>query len=707
MAFQFAFAGDGVQDAGAFLAAFEHHAVSIGKMTDLEKLPLLVATFYGRARDWYESLTTNQQVNYQLLVQQFKAKYIRRRDATEVREALFRLRMSSTMEYNDYEREFIDLWATWIRLRGGTEDEWFKMDRFKAGLSPHFALETNLRDPTTFQALVQTCQAYNRKIQVLQATVDSTVATFKSPILQQSPIVYGDQVFPNVFSTYQPNIPVMQEVTQPKVEGGFLEQANQRLDEIARQIQNMQAHFNVSQTRNAPRQRKVIVCYTCGVEGHISTQCPSRQQGDWGKGTYQFQGIQNNTSNKFHQLNNHVGGESTLAQIPTSPHKVNLLDCVYDIVEDCDKTTSASHENKELEGDSSNSQQKRKSKENNLEDEPRKKHPQRKIKIDDMPMGKDVELFDLKQKLIFSGPRITWPQLRQLYPTLKREWGGVSSIQSIKELHCAKIVQVKNRKDIRPTISVTINGLLIMDALVDSDIRIDPTSNVIVSKIGNPIYPESSTKIDIVDGHLASCSRFMEDVVIEYFGMSISMDLHVILKGTSCSLVLVRPCMQELHVIQDWTMINLSSWKGFNIFYDMYQQRVIKGIKGKETSNDYGKQEEASITSDGSSWDMEKKLCHMVSKDEGEVIEEGIVTIKGKKKVIPNDMHGEEDIRGENIKNHIKLKESIQIAQRLRQLEIVQKVRSLERFIHMLTCLLLSRTMYRMALLVFRELIRT
>ena len=52
MAFQFAFVGDGVQDAGAFLVAFEHHALSIGKMTDFEKLPLLVATFYGRARDW-------------------------------------------------------------------------------------------------------------------------------------------------------------------------------------------------------------------------------------------------------------------------------------------------------------------------------------------------------------------------------------------------------------------------------------------------------------------------------------------------------------------------------------------------------------------------------------------------------------------------------------------------------------------------------
>ena len=88
MAFQFAFAGDGVHDAGAFLASFEHHVVSIGKVTDMEKLPLLVTTFYSRAREWYESLLPNQQNNYRLLVQQFRSKYIRHCDATEVREEL-------------------------------------------------------------------------------------------------------------------------------------------------------------------------------------------------------------------------------------------------------------------------------------------------------------------------------------------------------------------------------------------------------------------------------------------------------------------------------------------------------------------------------------------------------------------------------------------------------------------------------------------
>ena len=78
-------------------------------------------------------------------------------------------------------------------------------------------------------------------------------------------------------------------------------------------------------------------------------------------------------------------------------------------------------------------------------------------------------------------------------------------------------------------------------------------------------------------------------------------------------------------------MMKLSPSKGFNIFYNLYLQRVIKCIKEMETSIDYGKQEEESITGDRSSWNREKKLFYMVSKDEGEVIEEGIITLKGKK----------------------------------------------------------------------------
>ena len=68
MAFQFAFANDGVQDAGAFLDAFEHHAISLGRVSDNEKLPLLVAALCGRASNVYECVRWNMCVNTCIII---------------------------------------------------------------------------------------------------------------------------------------------------------------------------------------------------------------------------------------------------------------------------------------------------------------------------------------------------------------------------------------------------------------------------------------------------------------------------------------------------------------------------------------------------------------------------------------------------------------------------------------------------------------
>ena len=56
----------------------------------------------------------------------------------------------------------------------------------------------------------------------------------------------------------------------------------------------------------------------------------------------------------------------------------------------------------------------------------------------------------------------------------------------------------------------------------------------------------------------------------------------------------------------------------------------------------------------------------------------------------------------------IKVIQKVTITTSLKALKVfVQKVCSIERFIHMLTCLLLSRVMYRKGLLLFGELIKT
>ena len=158
--------------------------------------------------------------------------------------------------------------------------------------------------------------------------------------------------------------------------------------------------------------------------------------------------------------------------------------------------------------------------------------------------------------------------------------GELASIrQSQKTVHYVGIVRVEDRKDICSTILVSIKGFHIKDALVDSGARVSLISELVVNKVGMPISRSSSARVAVADGGVVHCIGIVEDAIIKCFGVSISMDFHVIaLKGPSYSLVLGRPWMQELNVVQDWSkgLITMTPSKGVDIHHDMRQQRLVE-----------------------------------------------------------------------------------------------------------------------------------
>ena len=89
------------------------------------------------------------------------------RDAEDLRRELFQLRMVSYMCYLEYEKTFLDIWSTWMRLIGGIEDVYFKMQRFKAGLDPYFQYEVHMKYPRSFHDLLQVCQSYDQQLKKL------------------------------------------------------------------------------------------------------------------------------------------------------------------------------------------------------------------------------------------------------------------------------------------------------------------------------------------------------------------------------------------------------------------------------------------------------------------------------------------------------------------------------------------------------------
>ena len=78
--------------------------------------------------------------------------------------------------------------------------------------------------------------------------------------------------------------------------------------------------------------------------------------------------------------------------------------------------------------------------------------------------------------------------------------------------------------------------------------------------------------------------------------------------------------MQELNIVHDWSngIMTLSPLEGFNIFYDMHLQQIIKGEKEKESSSYNNERERESLSSDESSSDWEESTSYVVSEDEAE-----------------------------------------------------------------------------------------
>ena len=183
-----------------------------------------------------------------------------------------------------------------------------------------------------------------------------------------------------------------------------------------------------------------------------------------------------------------------------------------------------------------------------------------------------------KQASDTNEPRINWSQLLQLSPKTRNEWGQLASIrQNIIHIHYSGIVWVNERKDIWPTILVTIKDYIVKNTLVDSSARISIVFYVLISKLEILISRKLSTKVAVVDGGSVPWIGMIEDVTI--FEISIFTALHVIpLKEPSYSLVLGRPLMQALNVFQDWSncLITWATSESGNILYNMLHQWVIK-----------------------------------------------------------------------------------------------------------------------------------
>ncbi|MCO5552661.1 hypothetical protein L7F22_006177 [Adiantum nelumboides] len=191
------------------------------------------------------------------------------------------------------------------------------------------------------------------------------------------------------------------------------------------------------------------------------------------------------------------------------PKELNVMPAI--------KRTRAQERDKEMKSDISDEPKKgkKKAKDDEAESSKEKKSrcPQRVISIDDFPLGKNLEPYDMVEDLKSQRPNITWPQLMHLSSSIRRQWPKLASTRILKKRKEKVVESIKSNtpKDIEPI-----------------------------------------------------------DVHITVLDVSAKVDFYVMpSKGEGYPLILERPWLMEVNADQKWESGKLVLQKGKRIVYDM------------------------------------------------------------------------------------------------------------------------------------------
>ncbi|KAH7433903.1 hypothetical protein KP509_07G091700, partial [Ceratopteris richardii] len=191
----------------------------------------------------------------------------------------------------------------------------------------------------------------------------------------------------------------------------------------------MSLSFNVEQNQGQRRQAQEFIWYNCNEHDHGMYNCPHprRNLGDMYPVRRPPQYAQEQ--------------QQPQANIPPVPmaqgdqRQVNVLELTEE-QETLDtmpiKRTRVKDRDRSQDEDSSMGTQTKKGRVAEGEASKRKRRPRRKIMMEDFPLGKGIELYDLIEDISTQKPNITWPQLLQLSSKTRREWSKLVSTRRAK-----------------------------------------------------------------------------------------------------------------------------------------------------------------------------------------------------------------------------------------------------------------------------------
>ncbi|KAH7289122.1 hypothetical protein KP509_31G059100, partial [Ceratopteris richardii] len=163
-----------------------------------------------------------------------------------------------------------------------------------------------------------------------------------------------------------------------------------------------------------------FICYNCNERGHSMYNCPHPRRNP--SDVYPVRRLPQYAQEQQQQP------QANIPPVPMAQgdqRQVNVLELTEE-QETMDtipiKRTRVQDRDRSQDEDSSMSTQTKKGRVAEGEASKRKRRPRRKITMEDFPLGKGIEPYDLIEDISTQKPNITWPQLLQLSSKTRREW---------------------------------------------------------------------------------------------------------------------------------------------------------------------------------------------------------------------------------------------------------------------------------------------
>ena len=140
-----------------------------------------------------------------------------------------------------------------------------------------------------------------------------------------------------------------------------------------------------------------------------------------------------------------------------------------------------------------------------------------KIGIKDFPLGAGSEAYNLLEDVSNQGPKMSWPQLLQLSPKMRRQWSKMVSIRKPKVVGSISTLH----KDILPIVKAQIKGQSISNVYVDGGAQVCVMSEKVMHSLGLEVSDGSEFSAKMANNKRAKFLGIIENVKVTVLGIQV------------------------------------------------------------------------------------------------------------------------------------------------------------------------------------------